>query len=91
MSVHNIYSFYESESFELEFEEMGEIDIETLMMEYQLLQEFNDNTFIGNKDEDAYKYVEEVLDITSLFSIPGVSKDLIMLRIFPITLVGSAK
>ncbi|GKA13557.1 hypothetical protein Tco_0933981 [Tanacetum coccineum] len=78
MSVHNIYLFYESESSELESEEIGESNIETLAMEQ-------------NKDEDAYEHVEKVLEITSLFSIPGVSKDLIMLRVFPITLVGTVK
>ncbi|GJU34406.1 hypothetical protein Tco_1182760 [Tanacetum coccineum] len=36
LSVHNIYSFYESESFESVFEEMGEVDIETLTMEQYL-------------------------------------------------------
>nr|GEZ16014.1 hypothetical protein [Tanacetum cinerariifolium] len=34
MSVHNIYSFYESQSSESEAEEMVEIDIETLTMEH---------------------------------------------------------
>ncbi|GJX06153.1 hypothetical protein Tco_0194085 [Tanacetum coccineum] len=32
-----------------------------------------------------------VLDIVSFFSTPGVSHDVIMLRVFPITLIGSAK
>ncbi|GJZ97323.1 hypothetical protein Tco_0669776 [Tanacetum coccineum] len=115
MSVHNIYSFYKSES----SEEIGEIDIEMLTMEQylglvqsnrrtrlmrpeirgnvnfeikcQLLQEQKDNTLSENKDEDAYEHVEKVLEITTLFSIPGVSKDAIMLRVFPITLAGAAK
>ncbi|GJS05245.1 hypothetical protein Tco_0321753 [Tanacetum coccineum] len=33
ISVHNIYSFYESEPSDAESEEMGEVDIETLTME----------------------------------------------------------
>ncbi|GJS48691.1 hypothetical protein Tco_0598812 [Tanacetum coccineum] len=32
-----------------------------------------------------------VLDIVSLFNIPGVSHDAVMLRVFPITLTGAAK
>ncbi|GKE02603.1 hypothetical protein Tco_1390586 [Tanacetum coccineum] len=75
MYVHNIYSFYESES--SKSEDMGQIDIETLTME--------------NKDDDAYKHVEKVLEITSLFNIYGISKDVIMLRVFPITLTGAVK
>ncbi|GJS48753.1 putative reverse transcriptase domain-containing protein [Tanacetum coccineum] len=35
--------------------------------------------------------MERVLDIVSLFNIPGVSHDAVMLRVFPITLTGAAK
>ncbi|GJY69288.1 hypothetical protein Tco_0472270 [Tanacetum coccineum] len=35
--------------------------------------------------------VEFVLDIVSLFNIPGVSHDAVMLRVFPITLTGASK
>ncbi|GJW63199.1 hypothetical protein Tco_0115083 [Tanacetum coccineum] len=35
--------------------------------------------------------LERVLDIVSLFNIPGVSHDAVMLRVFPITLTGAAK
>ncbi|GJZ30213.1 hypothetical protein Tco_0575260 [Tanacetum coccineum] len=93
MSVRNIYSFYESESSELESKEVGEIDIKTLMMEKYLglVQKLKDNTFSRNKDEDAYEHVEKVLEITSLFSIPRVLMDTIMLRVFSSTLVGVAK
>ncbi|GJU66562.1 hypothetical protein Tco_1252821 [Tanacetum coccineum] len=119
MSVHNIHSFYESESSKSESKEMGEVDIETLIMEQylglvrsnqrsrimrptirgnvkfeiisQILRELRDNTFSGNKDEDAYEHVEKVLEITSLFIIPRVSNDVIMLRMFPLTLTGLTK
>nr|GEW47737.1 hypothetical protein [Tanacetum cinerariifolium] len=57
---------------------MGEIDIETLTMDQ-------------NKDDDAYEHVEKVLDITRLFNIPRISKDAIMLRVFPIIINGVAK
>ncbi|GJZ09317.1 zinc knuckle CX2CX4HX4C containing protein [Tanacetum coccineum] len=80
MSVHNIYSFYSSESSESETEEMVEIDIETLTMEQYL-----------GKDENAYEHVEKVLEITNLFNILGISKDAIMLQVFPFTLTSAAK
>ncbi|GJS75031.1 la-related protein 1B-like protein [Tanacetum coccineum] len=108
ISVHNIYSFYESEPSDAEFKEIGEVDIETLTMEQylalycggtrrgvrkpeiegnvdfeikgQFLRELRDNTFSGNENEDA-----------SLFNISGVSGDAIMLRVFPLTLTGTAK
>ncbi|GKB95160.1 hypothetical protein Tco_0981297 [Tanacetum coccineum] len=78
MSVHNIF-FYKTNSSESESKEIGEVDIETLVMEQYL--EVRDNIFFGNKDDDAYEHVEKVLEITSLFSILGVSKDAIMLRV----------
>ncbi|GJV10950.1 hypothetical protein Tco_1352491 [Tanacetum coccineum] len=78
MSIHNIYSFEESESSKSKAEEMGEIDIETLTMEQ-------------NKDDDAYKHVEKVLEITSLFNIYGISKDVIMLCVFPSPLMCCKK
>ncbi|GJT86214.1 hypothetical protein Tco_1067931 [Tanacetum coccineum] len=34
--IHNVYTFYESESSELESEDVGEIDIETLTLEHYL-------------------------------------------------------
>ncbi|GJT31065.1 protein kinase-like domain, concanavalin A-like lectin/glucanase domain protein [Tanacetum coccineum] len=34
---------------------------------------------------------ERVLDIVSLFNIPGVSHDAVMLHVFPITLTRAAK
>ncbi|GJR57764.1 hypothetical protein Tco_1499926 [Tanacetum coccineum] len=97
MSVHNIYSSYESESFESEAEEMSEIDIEKRTMEQYLgLVRNNQKTEIlrpeiGGNDDDAYEHMEKVPEITSLFNIPGISKDAIMLRVFPITLIGAAK
>ncbi|GKG57563.1 hypothetical protein Tco_0587161, partial [Tanacetum coccineum] len=37
------------------------------------------------------EHLKRVLDIVSLFNIPGVSHDAVMLRVFPITLTGAAK
>nr|GEV13733.1 hypothetical protein [Tanacetum cinerariifolium] len=47
--------------------------------------------FFENKNDDAHEHVKRVLDIVSLFNIPGVSHDVVMLRVFPITLTGAAK
>ncbi|GKC00094.1 hypothetical protein Tco_0986230 [Tanacetum coccineum] len=55
------------------------------------MRELREDTFSGNKNDDAYEHVERVLDIINLFNIPGVSHDTVMLRVFPITLTGAAK
>nr|GEY39104.1 hypothetical protein [Tanacetum cinerariifolium] len=54
----------------------------------QLMRDLREDTFLGNKNDDAHEHVEMVLDIVSLFSIVGVSHDVIRLRIFPIPLTG---
>nr|GEX51472.1 hypothetical protein [Tanacetum cinerariifolium] len=55
------------------------------------MRELREETFFGNKNDDTHEHVERVLDIVSLFNIPGVSHDAAMLRVFPITLTGAAK
>ncbi|GJZ84871.1 reverse transcriptase domain-containing protein [Tanacetum coccineum] len=55
------------------------------------MREMREDTFSGNKNDDAYKHVERVLDIVSLFNILGVSHDAVMLRVFYITLTRAAK
>nr|GFA60627.1 hypothetical protein [Tanacetum cinerariifolium] len=55
------------------------------------MRELREDIFSGNKNDDAHEYVERVLDIVSLFNIPGVTHDAVMLRSFPITLTGAAK
>nr|GEW24987.1 hypothetical protein [Tanacetum cinerariifolium] len=55
------------------------------------MRELKEDTFSRNKNDDAHEHVERVLDIVSLFNIPGVSHDAIMMRVFPITLNGAAK
>nr|GEY12238.1 hypothetical protein [Tanacetum cinerariifolium] len=57
----------------------------------QFIRELREDTFFRNKNHDAHKHVERVLDIVNLFNIPRVSHDVIMLRVFPITLTGVAK
>ncbi|GJR65979.1 hypothetical protein Tco_0012044 [Tanacetum coccineum] len=55
------------------------------------MRELREDTFSGNKNDDAHEHVERVLDIVILFNIPRVSHDAVMLRVFPITLTGAAK
>nr|GEU94581.1 hypothetical protein [Tanacetum cinerariifolium] len=57
----------------------------------QFMRELREDTLSRNKNDDAHEHIERVLDIVSLFSIPGVTHDAIMLRVFPITLTGAAK
>ncbi|GJQ93269.1 hypothetical protein Tco_0004408 [Tanacetum coccineum] len=57
----------------------------------QFMRELREDTFSGNKDEDAHDHIDRVLSIVGLLNIPGVSKDAVMLRVFPFTLTGSAK
>ncbi|GJT88786.1 uncharacterized mitochondrial protein-like protein [Tanacetum coccineum] len=57
----------------------------------QFMRELREDTFSGNKDEDAHDHIDRVLNIVGLFNILGVSKDAVMLRVFPFTLTGSAK
>ncbi|GJY51019.1 hypothetical protein Tco_0441866, partial [Tanacetum coccineum] len=57
----------------------------------QFTRELRQDTFSGNKNDDAHEHIEKVLDIISLFNISGVSHDGIMLRVFPITLTEAAK
>ncbi|GKD27704.1 hypothetical protein Tco_1233918 [Tanacetum coccineum] len=45
----------------------------------QFMRELREDTFSGNKNDDAYEHVERVLDIVSLFNIPGVTDDADML------------
>ncbi|GJS62421.1 hypothetical protein Tco_0657205 [Tanacetum coccineum] len=55
----------------------------------QFMRELREDTFSGNKDEDAYDHIDRVLSIIGLFNILGVSKDAVMLRVFPLVLETS--
>nr|GEW33110.1 hypothetical protein [Tanacetum cinerariifolium] len=50
-----------------------------------------EDTFSGNKKEDAYDHVDQVLNIVSLFNIPVVSHDAVLLRVFLFNVIGSGK
>ncbi|GJS16684.1 reverse transcriptase domain-containing protein [Tanacetum coccineum] len=57
----------------------------------QFMRELREDTVSGNQNNDAHENVERYLDIVSLFNIPGVSYDVVMLHIFPITLTRATK
>ncbi|GKA12030.1 zf-CCHC domain-containing protein [Tanacetum coccineum] len=57
----------------------------------QFMGELREDTFLGNKNNDAHKHVERILDIVNLFKIPRVTHDRVMLRVFPITLTRAGK
>ncbi|GJV13291.1 hypothetical protein Tco_1354832 [Tanacetum coccineum] len=54
------------------------------------MRELRRKCFAGIDDEDAHKHVRRVLEIVDLFHFPGVTHDVVMLRVFPITLKGWA-
>ncbi|GKE48436.1 hypothetical protein Tco_1479694 [Tanacetum coccineum] len=41
----------------------------------QFIRELREDTFLGNKNDDAHEHFERVLDFVSLFSMPGVTHD----------------
>ncbi|GJX35158.1 hypothetical protein Tco_0246715, partial [Tanacetum coccineum] len=57
----------------------------------QFMLELKEDTIYGNKDEDAHDHIDRVLGIVGLFNIIGVSKDAVMLQVFPFILIESAK
>nr|GEV15051.1 hypothetical protein [Tanacetum cinerariifolium] len=54
------------------------------------MRELKRKLFKGTNDEDAHEHVRRVLEITYLFHFPGITHDVVMLRVFPITLKGPA-
>ncbi|GJR75242.1 hypothetical protein Tco_0087607 [Tanacetum coccineum] len=57
----------------------------------QFMRELREDTFSWNKNNDAYVHVERILDIVTLFNIPGVTHGMVMLRVLTITLTGAKK
>ncbi|GJU19044.1 putative reverse transcriptase domain-containing protein [Tanacetum coccineum] len=56
----------------------------------QFLKELQENTFSGSDHEDVNEHIEKVLEIVDLFHVPNVTVDQLMLRVFPISLTGTA-
>ncbi|GJZ64681.1 hypothetical protein Tco_0621102 [Tanacetum coccineum] len=55
----------------------------------QFLKELRDNTFSGPEHEDANEHIENVLEIVDLFHVPKITQDQLMLRAFPVSLIGA--
>jgi hypothetical protein len=49
------------------------------------------NQFCGKAHEDASAHLQHFLEICSTFTIKGVERDAILLRLFPFSLLGRAK
>ena len=56
----------------------------------QFTRELQKDPFSRSKTEDTHAHIDNILYIVSLFNISGVSHDAVMLRVFPMTLTGSA-
>ncbi|GKB78074.1 hypothetical protein Tco_0944969 [Tanacetum coccineum] len=54
------------------------------------MRELRRKLFKGTNDEVAHELVRRVLEIADLFHFPSVTHDVVMLRVFPITLKGPA-
>ncbi|GKD22367.1 hypothetical protein Tco_1224070 [Tanacetum coccineum] len=54
------------------------------------IRELRRKLFKGTDDEDTHEHVRRVLEIAELFQFPGVTHDAVMLKVFPVTLSGSA-
>ncbi|GKA12981.1 reverse transcriptase domain-containing protein [Tanacetum coccineum] len=54
------------------------------------MRELRRKLFKGTDDKDAYEHVRRVLEIAYLFHFPGFTHDVVMLRVFPVTLKGPA-
>nr|GEY66651.1 hypothetical protein [Tanacetum cinerariifolium] len=63
-----------------------DVDINTLTMEQYLARVQDDIRPGVVPDEDAHEHMRRVLEIVDLFHFPGVTHDVVMLRVFPITL-----
>ncbi|GKE24610.1 retrotransposon ORF1 [Tanacetum coccineum] len=54
------------------------------------MRELTRKLFKGIDDEDVHKHVRRVLEITDRFHFPSITHDVVMLRVFPITLKGTS-
>ncbi|GKE57667.1 putative ribonuclease H-like domain-containing protein, partial [Tanacetum coccineum] len=64
-------------------------DKDNFELKGQFLKELRDNTFNGSDHEDANEHIKKVLEIADLFHIPNITQDQVMLRAFPMSLIGA--
>ena len=56
-----------------------------------LINMVQSNQFCGKAHEDASAHLQHFLEICSTFTISGVPRDAILLRLFPFSLLGKSK
>lgn len=56
-----------------------------------ILSMLKDIPFSGKDYEDAFRHIDEVLDISNYFDVPNVSRDVLLLRMLLVTFTGDAK
>ncbi|GJV85243.1 hypothetical protein Tco_1525141 [Tanacetum coccineum] len=74
-------------------EEYSEEEIEdkdNFKLKGQFLKELRTNTFSGSNRKDTNEHFEKVLEILDLFYIPNITIYQVMLRAFPMSLIGAA-
>lgn len=49
------------------------------------------NHFFRKDYEDAFKHIDEILDISKYFNVLNISRDVVLLMMLPVTLTGTAK
>ncbi|GKB28939.1 uncharacterized mitochondrial protein-like protein [Tanacetum coccineum] len=64
-------------------------DKDNFKLKGQFLKELQTNTFSGSNHEDANEHIKKVLEIVDLFHIPNITIDQVMLRAFPMSLIGA--
>ncbi|GJZ84529.1 hypothetical protein Tco_0649868 [Tanacetum coccineum] len=65
-------------------------DKDNFELKGKFLKELRTNTFSGSDHEDANEHIEKGLEIVDLFYIPNITIDQVMLRAFPMSLIGAA-
>ncbi|GJU79937.1 hypothetical protein Tco_1282302 [Tanacetum coccineum] len=65
-------------------------DKDNFKLKGQFLKELRTNTFSDSDHEDVNEHLEKVLKIMDLFHIPNLTIDQVILRAFPMSLIGAA-
>ncbi|GKD75307.1 hypothetical protein Tco_1333589 [Tanacetum coccineum] len=66
-------------------------EIVTFEIKFHIIKELRDMSFSRTVEEDSNEHVDKVLEIFKMFNLLSVSKDRIMLTIFPKTLIRAAR
>ncbi|GJS27024.1 retrovirus-related pol polyprotein from transposon TNT 1-94 [Tanacetum coccineum] len=64
-------------------------DKDNFELKGQFLKELRTNTLSSSDHVDANEHIEKVLEIVDLFHIPNITIDQLMLRAFPMSLIGA--